>query len=430
MKKYLFFICLCCALMLAACGSPKTGAGRAAIRPPFKGVDIAFHSYTIDANKRSVIRTKTGTEITIPANSLTDADGNPISGKVNLRFREIHTPVEILASGIPMRYDSLGKGYDFVSAGMFEIAAEQNDESLAIKEGQQINVSLASFKEGNDFSFYRLDTENGDWSNIGIAAADTNDEKAKSLKAFKDNNLIAFDIDYSANPELGPFNGINWTYVGTDKKSNPLKNKWILKERWRTMRLSSQNKKTGAYTITLANSKKSVAMEMAPYFLENQQQEMEAFASMVENYHTLVEQQKAEEGRIQLEADLTRSFPISEFGLYNWDKIDKIVQEEQLAVVNASFSVDGKPLEAKSQVYFINGKEKLLARETLVWDKLVYQPKEKNWIVLVLPDNRAAVCGAGMFRRVKDEAKAVFELKTAPGKIRSVEDIKKLLKAV
>jgi hypothetical protein len=428
MKKYLF-IPICSVLLLAACGSPKTGAGRTAIRPPFKGVDIASRSYSIDAGKRSVIRTGTGTQITIPANSLTDADGNPVSGKVRLQFREIHTPVEILASGIPMRYDSLGKGYDFVSAGMFEISAEQNNEPLAIKEGQQIDVSLASFKAGDGYSFYQLDTENGDWSNMGIAAADTNEEKAHKLKAFKDDNLVAFDIDYSANPELEPFNGINWTYVGTDRQSDPLKNKWILKERWRDIRLSSQNKRTGAYTITLSNRKKSVAMEMTPYFLEHQQEEEEAFASKVENYRDLVEQQKAEEGKIQLEADLTRSFPISEFGLYNWDKIDKIVQEEQLAVVNASFSVDGKPLEAKSQVYFINGKEKLLARETVVWDKLVYQPKEKNWIVLVLPDNRAAVCGAGMFRRVKDESTAVFELKTAPGKIGSVEDIKRLLRS-
>jgi len=418
-----------CVLLFAACGNLEEKNGSiSAVRPPFQGVDVASKNYVINSDEEAVIRTTTGTRITIPAKSLVDAKGKSVSGKVTVSFREIHTPAEILASGIPMRYDSSGTNYDFVSAGMFEINATQEKQPLEIQSGQKIEVELASYKEDSGYSFYELEKQNGDWSNLGIKDAKKNEEKYLHLQSFKDENLVAFDIDYSTNPELEPFQGINWTYVGKNKQLDPLKNKWILKEHWRNIQLATHGTKTGTYTIVLSNKKKRIELEMTPYFMEDQLEQQTLFASQVEQYESLVVQKKQEENKIQLQADITRSFAISEFGLYNWDKISKIVEEEQLAVVNASFSIDGQPITTASQVYFIDGEEKILSRETAIWEKLVFQPKAENWLILVLPDNRAAVCDAKMFRKLKDQTSAVFELKTAKKRIESIADIQELLK--
>lgn len=397
-----------------------------AIKPPFAGVTIPLKSYKINASEETVIHTTRGTQITVPAGSLTDANGNPVRGNVNLRFREFHDAAEILVSGIPMRYDSSGVKYDFISAGMFEITAEQQGKQLRIGKGKTIDIALASFKSDEGYSFYNLNTETGGWSNLGIRVAEPNKQKATELKQFKDNNLIVFDIDYSTHPELQPFHGINWTYTGNDKTKNPLTNKWILQERWREIALSERNEK-GTYIITLSNRHKRIELEMTPYFTEDQQQQLSDFAVQVENYQALVSEQKALESKIQLQADLTRSFAVSEFGFYNWDKISKLAEEQQLSVVNASFSIDGKPVEEVSQIYFINGKDQLLSRETKVWEKLVFQPKENNRLLLVLPDNRVALGNAAEFRKAKDKNEAVFHLTTIPKRIESLNDIQEIL---
>ena len=391
--------------LMASCGTNETATGTSAIRPPLEGVDVPMQNFTFDATKGARIRTETGTQIAIPAAALTDENGKAVKGKVKLRFREFHTSADILASGIPMRYDSAGTKYDFVSAGMFEIRAEHNGEELHIREGKKIDVELASYKEDEGYSFYELNAETGAWKNEGIALSRKNQQKEADLKRFKDDNLVVFDIDYSTHPELERFNGICWTYVGKDKQKDPLRNEWILQEHWRDIRVSPLGD-NGKYTIALSNKKQQLGLIMTPYFTEDQREQEEAFASQVADYEQLVADRKNKEESIQLQADLTRSFAVSEFGFYNWDKINKIVESEQLSVVNASFKLDGEALPATARLYHIDGKDKLLSRDGATWEKLVYQPKDNNRLLVVLPDNRVAIADRNDFVRAKAGGRA------------------------
>lgn len=412
--------------LLASCGTEETVSATSAIRPPLEGVDIPMRDFTFDASRGSTIRTPSGTRITVPAAALTDEKGRPVKGRVKLQFREFHTPAEILVSGIPMRYDSAGTNYDFVSAGMFEIAAEQNGRALKIRKGKAINVELASYKEDEGYSFYQLNPKTGGWKNEGIALSRKNDRKLSELKQFKDDNLVVFDIDYSAQPELERFHNICWTYTGSDPKKDPLHNDWILQERWRDITVSPLGK-GGEYRITLSNRQQRIELEMAPYFTADQHEQEAAFASQVTDYEQLVADRKNAEEAIQLQADLTRSFAVSEFGFYNWDKIDKIVKEQQLAVVNATFTLDGEALPATARLYHIDGKDKLLARDGSTWEKLVFQPRDNNRLLVVLPDNRVAIADRTDFDRAKDKPEAVFVLERIQKRMTSMEDVKRLL---
>ena len=425
MKRYWIFGIVALSL-LASCGTEETVSDTPAIRPPLEGVDIPMRDFTFDASRGSTIRTPSGTQITVPAQALTDEKGRPVKGNVKLQFREFHTPAEILVSGIPMRYDSAGTNYDFVSAGMFEIAAEQNGQKLKIRNGKAIQVELASYKADEGYSFYQLNPKTGDWKNEGIALSRPNDRKLSEMKQFKDNNLVIFDIDYSAQPELERFHNICWTYTGSDPKKDPLHNDWILQEHWRDITVAPLGK-GGEYRITLSNRQQRIELEMAPYFTEDQREQEAAFASQVTDYEQLVAGRKNAEEAIQLQADLTRSFAVSEFGFYNWDKIDKIVQEQQLAVVNATFTLDGEALPVTARLYHIDGKDKLLAREGQSWDKLVFKPRDNNRLLVVLPDNRVAIADRNDFDRAKDKPEAVFALERIQKRVTSMEDVKRLL---
>ena len=133
------------------------------IHPPIKGAEKPFSSYFIDAEKGGSFTHPTGSKIEIPAKVLTDENGNLVSGKVEIKYREFHDQTDILLSGIPMQYDSAGYKYQFESAGMVDIYAVQNGNKISLKEGETIKIELASRVAGTQFNLYELDTASRNW---------------------------------------------------------------------------------------------------------------------------------------------------------------------------------------------------------------------------------------------------------------------------
>lgn len=138
-----------------------------AVKPPIESLDVPSVSYLVNADKDTLIRTKSGSQIKISANSFVDEKGNSIKGKVEIKYREFHDVIDIFLSGIPMKYDSSGTEYHFESAGMFEIHGFQDNKEVFINETSPINILLASKQEGERFNIYKLNDKNGDWSYIG-----------------------------------------------------------------------------------------------------------------------------------------------------------------------------------------------------------------------------------------------------------------------
>lgn len=149
-----------------------------AIKPPLPELNTKPRTYSVDAGKDTVIIAESGTQIKIKANSFLDKYGNPITGKVDINYREFHDMVDIFLSGIPMTYDSAGTQYHFESAGMFEIKGFQNHEEVFISEASPINILLASKQEGDRFNIYKLDDKSGDWSYINKDTAGNISESA------------------------------------------------------------------------------------------------------------------------------------------------------------------------------------------------------------------------------------------------------------
>lgn len=134
------------------------------INEPFEKIKVNNTSYKVDNSKGAEIRHSTGSKINIPKSSFVNKKGEEIQGEVEILYREIHDQAEIIASGIPMRYDSAGKEFTFESAGMFEIKGYQNGEPVFIKHDKPLTVEFNSKQPEDHFNQYFLDTVAKNWT--------------------------------------------------------------------------------------------------------------------------------------------------------------------------------------------------------------------------------------------------------------------------
>ncbi|MBL4705257.1 MAG: hypothetical protein JKY54_12100 [Flavobacteriales bacterium] len=137
------------------------------VNPMIKEQDVKFSSYTLLAEEGGSITHPSGSELTVPKFAFVDADGNEISGEIEIKYREFHDQLDILFSGIPMHYDSAGTTYNFESAGMLEVRGFQNRVPIFIKPEEPLEVSMQSSNSSPTFNIYNLDEEGRKWDYIG-----------------------------------------------------------------------------------------------------------------------------------------------------------------------------------------------------------------------------------------------------------------------
>ena len=144
------------------------------VKAPVKGMDIYPDVYSVNAMTGSVVEYGSGTRISVPAMAFEDANGTPVQGNVDISYREFRDPIDIVLSGIPMKYDSGGVVGDFKSAGMFEMEASQNGSEVFLRQGKNVDLKFAVTDTASNYNFYRLDEKKG-WTYLsapGVTEAD------------------------------------------------------------------------------------------------------------------------------------------------------------------------------------------------------------------------------------------------------------------
>ena len=164
------------------------------INPPSKKLAVAYSSYKVNNSKGGEIKHHTASKIRIPKNSFVDKNGHDIVGDVTIEYREFHDHSDIIASGIPMAYDSAGRPYNLESAGMFDIKGSQDGEPVFIKDGKKVDVEMASASAENKFNQYYLDTLKKNWEYI---KRDTPSKNKETGQKPKENNIAQ-----SENPKM------------------------------------------------------------------------------------------------------------------------------------------------------------------------------------------------------------------------------------
>ncbi|MCB0661956.1 MAG: hypothetical protein KDC24_04405 [Saprospiraceae bacterium] len=152
----------------------KYFAAQPYVNPPIKSLDKPLAAKKIVAEKGGVIESPSGSKYTIAPDAIVAAGGEKISGEVTIHYRELHDYVDFFLAGIPMTYDSAGTTWQFESAGMVEITAEQNGQQLAIDPEKPIEVELVSEiplyanQEIPKYNIYQLNTTERAWNYANV----------------------------------------------------------------------------------------------------------------------------------------------------------------------------------------------------------------------------------------------------------------------
>jgi hypothetical protein len=249
------------------------------IKPPIKGVDVPYQEYVVEAGKGDTLIHPTGSIILFAPNAFVDEAGKPVTGNVQVKYREFRDPVDFFLSGIPMQYDSAGTAYQFESSGMFDIRAFKDGKPVFVNQGSKPEIFLASTSNSNKHSLYFLDTVQKKWLNKGgmliterhqsnnknqastaVAQIDVA-EPVKPLKADNKSPVLKIEIDPSSFREFAIYENLEFQ---VDESKTPFNVKDTLQE-WNNLELL-KGSENGSYMAKFSNAKKSVLYAVKPVF--------------------------------------------------------------------------------------------------------------------------------------------------------------------
>lgn len=132
------------------------------IQSPFinPAIQTQFQEFNLDTDSMQVIKLASGSEIYIPAQAFVNAQGQIVQGKVKVSFRELHSAQELIASGIPLSYDSLGKAIPFEIGGLVEVRGSRNGQILSIHPSKALYINLLSKNNQDNLNDYYLEERN------------------------------------------------------------------------------------------------------------------------------------------------------------------------------------------------------------------------------------------------------------------------------
>lgn len=135
------------------------------ILPPVSGLNAPKEMFSLPVQQKQTIVSAGGTVLEIPANAFVDKNGNRVTGKVDIGYREFRNQLDILVSGIPMVFDSAGTKKQFESAGMFEITASVNGEEVFLAKDKRIDVEFTLSDSTGGYNLYYYNDKKGNWEN-------------------------------------------------------------------------------------------------------------------------------------------------------------------------------------------------------------------------------------------------------------------------
>ena len=292
-------------------------ANNSQTNPPFEGVDIDFENYNVNGDKGTIIDHKNGSRLVIPANAFIDENGNPIAGNIEIRYREMHDPVDFFISGVAMTYDSAGSKYHFESAGMMEIQAFKDKEEVFLKPEAAINVELASaYDDQKDYNIYHQDNESSQWkykgkdNNIvtknmlaeqikavnkeigGMLQVDAEDPDMPLKPRLADENNFKISIDFNPGefPEIAAYK--NSLFEVDPKESPDFDSDFMYNTVFEDIKLVESDVED-KYKMRLLHEGKTYEHEVYPVFeQEDYEEALAQYETNLEKYNQLVEEKE------------------------------------------------------------------------------------------------------------------------------------------
>jgi hypothetical protein len=475
---------LACALVVGSFGcstpTPITVAEIPFIAPPIPALAPKFQTFAVDNEKPKIIQLANGGTIKLQPNSIVDTAGAPVKGTVEIQYREYHNSVDVMLSGIPMNYNEGGQVGQFQTAGMFEIRAEKDKQTLGLDPKKPALVRMASYEFSDDYDFFEL-VEKGreGWRKRGHSKPEINVKKKKQIDKINSQLKTAFQVDkkmfvfcfdavldatfkndrakiqgqgasvsktkakkYGVD-ELG-LNGHQYlTYKGARYGSSLMLWKnlgksfpdWLRDEKKvYSFSLTSINESTYNMSVTHADkvqkfeTKVEIVMPLASFFAFSPEH-------WKNNYQDAYAKVQTEIERLRTEADAFRSFEVAGMGIYNYDKL---MNEKDALITKADFKVEGVETNAAfslEMVFYFADDKTLIKLDKPSWDKVALLPNaEKARFVVVLPNDGIGIFSVEDYKKIdfaalkkQDKPSYTFQLSKKIDKLTAAEDLSKAL---
>ena len=363
-----------------------------------------------------------------------------------LKYREFHDAVDVLLSGIPMKYDANGEEKTMQTAGMFEIRCEKEGQNLILDKNARIKVDFASREAGTDYNLFKLDGQNA-WEFIDYVEPQVNPQKIniqeeiskleKKLKSPKNDLFVSnfntiLDVDVNGmnhfydeayhkklKRKIAPYGIDHYNFRTHDYVEHQgsyysadmmvWKNLGRKIPSWANssnVEAEVQLIKDQQYQLKLKNSSRSFETKVklvchSRYIFEYTADKWNRSFNKIQAEIAEKEKQfqiRMEELRSMEEqlASTIRSYNINGFGIYNYDKLLNL---DQSIPVLANFNVEGNQIPQK--VYFLPQDNKtLVVYPRDKWNKVVLMPGNRGRFLAFYEGQKMAILDAKAYTAI------------------------------
>jgi hypothetical protein len=398
--------------------------------------------FVVNNSKGGTFDCENGATVELPANAVTDANGNPVKGSFTLKYKEFKNPADIVFSGIPMTYNN-GKGDDmnFSSVGMYDMRAVQNGKQLKLNKPAEVDFSCTEKAPG--VAFYEMDDETGKWTK----KKDVEYYEPPVLK-YKRTNTIEFEgkeFEWKSNVydkfTVTRFNDASWTWIMERFEANEELNKCLEKidETNKAAQLTVEPRALMELVGKAMMEEKKAEYEAARQAeIQKREEEQERIRKAAEERQKKLNRLRAERTKLaqSLLSDGTgssRSAPnmvqglnSQGFGVYNCDQLYRM--QEPLVLSPTYKDENGKEITSKHVACVVdlnyNGSFSFHP------NNITCDSKGKNVILLFTDSKDVYMLSANQFAssNATSTMRPVFRMKNMTGIIKTSDDLKRYLK--
>jgi len=405
--------------------NPKSSPNYQSIRPPVPSGDLPFEKYQLNADSGGVIVRPTGTRLRIPANAFVDETGKPVKGNVEFRVRELHNPIDLLRSGIPMSVDSTRKEV-LQSAGMIELRASAGEKPLELAADKNIDVSLAGFRPSDGYSLYQLSGDRN-WQVTDTFIAGPNTYKQAALdslaviRRYNHPDSVRFFEMAIGDLKYAPFKSLNKRTWKLGMFQSRRRFDMAMRSDWDRVRMEPVNSKGTRVKLKFS---KTLSIRGTESFKDTtisyevvaipilKPGESAGMLSEMKSLEELNKELDVEENRARIQADLVNSFRINKMGVWNIDKLTKWNDEKEY---NISFDFADRINPDKNQVELIVVFEESNAYLRFApqdWSNVKLPVRERISMIAILPKGEVAMVSSTALTEAMSQGSSTLRLKS------------------
>jgi G:T/U-mismatch repair DNA glycosylase len=138
-----------------------------ALSTPFEKIDIGFNNYQVDAEKGDTLRHNSGSVVVVPAAAFIDSKGRPVTGKVDIQYREMNEAADKFIAGVPQKVENTV----LQSAGTIQIQGFKDGKAVYINPDKALQIELkttvATALSLSELKSYAFSSKEKDWKESG-----------------------------------------------------------------------------------------------------------------------------------------------------------------------------------------------------------------------------------------------------------------------